>query len=68
MRGPRDFKRTDWPRETGAAPWMIKLGAGYDHCWVLRDGEGVRLAARLKDPETGRVMEILTIPYCCTGT
>lgn len=38
----------------------LKLGGGYDHCWVLRDGEGVRLAARLRDPKTGRVMEIHT--------
>lgn len=38
----------------------LKLGGGYDHCWVLEKGEGVRLAARLKDPESGRVMEIHT--------
>jgi len=38
----------------------LKLGGGYDHCWVLRDGDGVRLAARLKDPQTGRVMELST--------
>lgn len=36
----------------------LKLGGGYDHCWVLPKGEGVRLAARVKDPETGRVMEV----------
>jgi aldose 1-epimerase len=38
----------------------LKLGAGYDHCWVLNEGSGVRLAARLKDPHSGRVMEIFT--------
>ncbi|MCP5538510.1 MAG: galactose mutarotase [Akkermansiaceae bacterium] len=38
----------------------LKLGGGYDHCWVLRKGEGVRLAATLRDPSSGRVMEILT--------
>lgn len=38
----------------------LKFGGGYDHCWVLEKGEGVRLAARLKDPESGRVMEIST--------
>src|SRR6056297_1777409 len=40
----------------------LKLGGGYDHAWVL-SGEKVdnlRLAARLKDPETGRVMTIQT--------
>lgn len=38
----------------------IKFGLGYDHCWVLPDGDGMQLAARVKDPETGRVMEIST--------
>ena len=38
----------------------LKLGGGYDHCWVLEKGEGVRLAARAKDPKSGRVMELLT--------
>lgn len=38
----------------------LKFGAGYDHCWVLNDGRGVRLAARVADPKSGRVMEILT--------
>ncbi len=35
-------------------------GNGYDHCWVLRLGTGTRPAARVKDPKSGRVMEILT--------
>jgi aldose 1-epimerase len=38
----------------------LKFGGGYDHAWVLEKGEGVRLAARLKDPKSGRVMEIST--------
>ncbi len=38
----------------------LEFGAGYDHCWVIRSGEGVRLAAKVKDPSTGRVMEVLT--------
>lgn len=38
----------------------IKTAGGYDHCWVLDDNKGVRLAARLKDPKSGRVMELLT--------
>ncbi len=36
----------------------LKFGEGYDHAWVIKKGEGVRLAARAKDPKTGRVMEI----------
>jgi aldose 1-epimerase len=38
----------------------LKFGAGYDHAWVLKMGKGVRLAARLKDPKSGRVMEVST--------
>jgi aldose 1-epimerase len=36
---------------------------GYDHCFVLREGEGgdyLTLAARVRDPDTGRVMEVHT--------
>jgi aldose 1-epimerase len=38
----------------------LKFGAGYDHAWVLNKSEGVRLAARVKDPISGRVMEVST--------
>lgn len=39
---------------------QLQYGRGYDHCWVLRKGQGLRLAATLHDPSTGRVMDILT--------
>lgn len=38
---------------------QIKYGLGYDHCWVL-DKEGMGLAARVHEPNTGRVMEVYT--------
>ncbi len=40
----------------------LKLGGGYDHAWVLGESDLDNLwpAAKLKDPETGRVMEIST--------
>lgn len=38
----------------------LKFGGGYDHCWVLEPAVGVRLAARVKDPKSGRVMEVFT--------
>ncbi len=38
----------------------LKFGGGYDHAWVLEKGDGVRLAARVKDPKSGRVMEVST--------
>lgn len=33
---------------------------GYDHCYVLGESGKLKLAARAKDPESGRVMEIYT--------
>lgn len=38
----------------------LKFGGGYDHCWVLRGGQGVALAATLYDAKSGRKMEIFT--------
>jgi aldose 1-epimerase len=40
---------------------QLLIGRGYDHNWVLdRDGSGLELAARLRDPKSGRVLEVLT--------
>jgi aldose 1-epimerase len=40
---------------------QIKLGGGYDHNWVIdRKGAGLTLAARVTEPTSGRVMEVLT--------
>ncbi|MGJ4895629.1 MULTISPECIES: aldose epimerase family protein [unclassified Bradyrhizobium] len=39
---------------------QIKCGRGYDHNFCLRQQAGVRLAARLASPRSGRVMELLT--------
>lgn len=38
---------------------QLKMGAGYDHCFVV-DGQGMRMAARVIDPESGRCMEVYT--------
>jgi len=59
---PFDFTK---PRTIGervnADDAQLKLGAGYDHNFVLdrKDGE-LMLAARVEEPTTGRVMEVLT--------
>ena len=37
---------------------QLRFGRGYDHNWVLR--EGSEPAARLRDPGSGRTLEILT--------
>jgi len=40
---------------------QLKFGRGYDHNWVLtRKGNGIELAARVYEPISGRVMEVLT--------
>ncbi|WP_426954454.1 aldose epimerase family protein [Muricoccus radiodurans] len=60
---PFDFRR---PTRIGArlraADPQLLVGRGYDHNWALRDPvtPGPRLAARLRDPASGRVLEVLT--------
>jgi len=40
---------------------QLKLGGGYDHNWVLnRTGNGMVLAARVEEPDSGRVLEVDT--------
>ncbi len=38
---------------------QLKLGNGYDHNFVI-EGDGLRLAARVVEPGSGRVLEVLT--------
>jgi aldose 1-epimerase len=35
-------------------------GKGYDHNYILRAGSGMRLAAKVRDPKSGRVMTVMT--------
>jgi aldose 1-epimerase len=41
---------------------QLVAGRGYDHCWALErtTSAGLELAARVHDPASGRVMEVLT--------
>ena len=40
---------------------QLKMGKGYDHNFVLnRQGTSLALAAKVEDPNSGRVMEVLT--------
>lgn len=44
----------------GSCPQLL-FGRGYDHNFVLRPPSGsLRMAARLEDPRSGRVLEVLT--------
>lgn len=38
----------------------LKQGLGYDHNFILSGGSGLKNAVRVKDPKSGRVMEVLT--------
>lgn len=58
---PFDFRNARPLRERIAADHpQIAAGKGYDHTWVLGSGSGLRMAARLYDPVSGRVLELLT--------
>ena len=40
---------------------QIKLGSGYDHCYVLSEtGSNLKLAAQIYEPQSGRLMSVLT--------
>ncbi|MTI31250.1 aldose epimerase family protein [Xanthovirga aplysinae] len=40
---------------------QLKIGSGYDHCWVLnKEGNELSLAATLCEPESGCFMEVFT--------
>ena len=56
-----DF-RTPKPigRDVRAAEPQLLHGRGYDHTWVLDGGGPMRLAARLEEPTSGRVLTVHT--------
>ena len=62
---PFDF-RTPTPigARIDAHDEQLAIGRGYDHCFVVRRGAGdeseVRLAARVVEPRSGRVLEVHT--------
>ena len=59
---PLDFRKsTPIGERIDADDEQLKFGKGYDHNFVLnRSGHGLTLAARATDPESGRVLEVLT--------
>jgi aldose 1-epimerase len=59
---PMDFSRATaiGARIDGDDEQLVN-GRGYDHTWVVNGAPGqLRLAARVHEPTTGRVMEVLT--------
>jgi aldose 1-epimerase len=62
--GPFDFRQAKAiGRDIGADDEQLKLGRGYDHNFVLKDAanDELVLAARVTEPVSGRVLEVLTV-------
>lgn len=62
--GPFDFRQPkEIGRDIGADDEQLELGLGYDHNFVLKDraDDELVLAARVTEPNSGRVLEILTV-------
>ena len=59
---PFDFRKsTAIGARIGQSDEQLKLGGGYDHNWVLnKSGSAPGLAARVEEPESGRVLEVYT--------
>jgi len=59
---PLDFRHSTaiGARIRDGHPQLV-IGRGYDHNWVLdRHGSGLELAARVVEPRSGRVLEVIT--------
>lgn len=55
---PLDFRKPmAIGKRIGEDDAALKQGKGYDHNFVV-DGEGMRLAARVREPRSGRVLEV----------
>ena len=58
---PFDFRQ---PQRIGARLHaddpLLRYGSGYDHNYVLSPAEGLRAVAWVRDPRSGRQMEVLT--------
>ncbi len=62
--GPFDFRQAKAiGQDIDAADEQLQLGRGYDHNYVLSDtpSEKLVLAARVAEPVSGRVLELLTV-------
>jgi len=58
---PLDFTQPMVIGDRIDAPFeALTLAGGYDHCWVLRPAEGMKRAACVVHPASGRKMEVFT--------
>lgn len=57
---PFDFRRlTQIGKQINQSHEQLQIGTGYDHNYIL-DGIGLRVVAVVKEPTSGRVMEVIT--------
>ncbi|WP_282179310.1 aldose epimerase family protein [Maribacter stanieri] len=57
---PFDFRKSKIVETAiNRAHEQLKIGGGFDHCWVL-NGKGYRSVAKAHHKESGRVMEVFT--------
>ncbi len=58
---PFDFRKsTSIGERINDKDQQLEYGRGYDHNWVLNSSGKLALAARVTDPGSGRVLEVLT--------
>ena len=58
---PFDFRKAKpIGRDIRDGTTQLLYGQGYDHNWVLAGGPRLHLAARVHDPDSGRMLRILT--------
>ncbi|MFC4633114.1 aldose epimerase family protein [Dokdonia ponticola] len=57
---PFDFRRlTEIGKQINQPHEQLQIGTGYDHNYVL-DGKGLKVVATVKEPTSGRIMEVIT--------
>lgn len=68
---PFDFRAaTRVGERIGDDDEQLQRGGGYDHYWIFDPGSGVRHIATVKDPKSGRILELETNQpgvVCYTG-
>jgi aldose 1-epimerase len=58
---PFDFRKaTEIGARINEKNQQLEYGKGYDHNFVLNSSNGLSLAAKVEEPKSGRVMEVLT--------
>ena len=59
---PFDFRKSKTiGKQISEENTQLKIGNGYDHCWVLNgQGKGLPLVASAYDPVSGRLLEVYT--------